>query len=322
MFNKKQQQNTTSEEEQIDLSDKVSIYVMPKSIGGKITKSAGESVGSDSFSGGERKNVGPGIIIFAVGAIILIVMSYFLYKYLLGSNANNEPTESTLPVVSKEVVKEEDKGDGDNSIKKEEAPQVVIKEKKEKVSKIASKPVVDTDKDGLSDLEEIVFKTSKDIKDTDGDGFNDLSEVLNKYNPSGNGKIIENVGLREYVNEKYKYAMYIPRDWKLENVDGEKSIIIKTPDNQMLQVGVSLNLNKQPIEDWYREQFDAKLIEQKNKFTISGVDAIKRDMGRHVYIAYAGNIYNIAYVVGEGVSANYQNLFNMMVSSFKFTNVE
>ncbi len=46
----------------------------------------------------------------------------------------------------------------------------------------------DTDKDGISDKDEIEkWHTDPTKKDTDDDGFADLIEIMNGYNPSGEG---------------------------------------------------------------------------------------------------------------------------------------
>lgn len=50
--------------------------------------------------------------------------------------------------------------------------------------------VADTDKDGLSDYDEVrVYHTDPLNADTDGDGFKDGDEVKNGYNPVGAGKL-------------------------------------------------------------------------------------------------------------------------------------
>lgn len=50
----------------------------------------------------------------------------------------------------------------------------------------------DTDSDGLSDGDEVmIWKTNPLKMDTDGDGYGDGAEIKNGYNPSGTGKLFE-----------------------------------------------------------------------------------------------------------------------------------
>ncbi len=52
----------------------------------------------------------------------------------------------------------------------------------------------DTDKDGLTDGDEIIFWKTDPLKpDTDGDGYTDGEEVKNGYNPLGPGKLVNPV---------------------------------------------------------------------------------------------------------------------------------
>jgi len=58
--------------------------------------------------------------------------------------------------------------------------------------KIKEEAIIDTDKDGLSDSDEIAtYKTYPNNPDTDGDGYSDGEEVKNGFNPLGQGKLIQ-----------------------------------------------------------------------------------------------------------------------------------
>lgn len=51
----------------------------------------------------------------------------------------------------------------------------------------------DSDGDGLTDKQEVFYKTDPLNKDSDGDGYSDGSEVANNYNPLGEGGLSFNV---------------------------------------------------------------------------------------------------------------------------------
>ena len=53
----------------------------------------------------------------------------------------------------------------------------------------ASSSDIDSDNDGLTDTQEVQYKTDQKNPDTDGDGFKDGDEVNNGYNPNGSGKL-------------------------------------------------------------------------------------------------------------------------------------
>lgn len=48
---------------------------------------------------------------------------------------------------------------------------------------------IDSDKDGLTNLQEVGYQTNISNSDSDGDGFNDGDEVKSGYNPAGPGKL-------------------------------------------------------------------------------------------------------------------------------------
>lgn len=56
------------------------------------------------------------------------------------------------------------------------------------VSNLATKKI-DTDGDGLLDINEKKYGTNSKKFDTDGDGFGDKEEIMNGFNPLGKGKL-------------------------------------------------------------------------------------------------------------------------------------
>ncbi len=72
-----------------------------------------------------------------------------------------------------------------------------------KVKKSPSVSSVDSDRDGLTDFQEVLYGTKTAAADTDGDGFNDLTEIQNFYNPLGPGPMkveLFQTYCRQYLN--------------------------------------------------------------------------------------------------------------------------
>ena len=49
---------------------------------------------------------------------------------------------------------------------------------------------LDSDGDGLTDIEEILFQTNSSLPDTDNDGYIDGLELAKGYNPTGEGTLV------------------------------------------------------------------------------------------------------------------------------------
>ena len=49
--------------------------------------------------------------------------------------------------------------------------------------------LLDSDRDGLPDVQETFYGTNLNVADTDGDGYTDSQEVQSGYNPLGPGKL-------------------------------------------------------------------------------------------------------------------------------------
>ncbi|OGF26202.1 hypothetical protein A2331_02010 [Candidatus Falkowbacteria bacterium RIFOXYB2_FULL_34_18] len=75
----------------------------------------------------------------------------------------------------------------DNNISTSTIEDMKIQE--EKISTTSAEKI-DSDQDGLLDIEELFYKTDPNNPDTDGDGYIDGDEVRGGYNPNGDGLLI------------------------------------------------------------------------------------------------------------------------------------
>lgn len=176
---------------------------------------------------------------------------------------------------------------------------------------------VDTDNDGLSDEEELIFLTSPINMDTDGDGYDDLIEILNLYNPAGPGDLLQNDSIENYKNLAFSYNVFYPKQFELKTLSDGTSAIFLINDQSFLQILVEKNENNKNIEDWYLSRFfesiDSSLVVNKSGW--SGV------YGTDFYSFYLTddkreNIYSIVYNFPENTAAVYYNIFRMMINSF------
>jgi len=182
------------------------------------------------------------------------------------------------------------------------------------------KEAVDTDADGLSDLEEILLGTDKTLMDTDNDGYSDFQEFNTLHNPVGKGEIASNTSIIKYQNKTYKYSLFYPLAWLVSNFDGDNSVIFRIDALQFVQITAQQNDNKQSLEDWYAGQFGVDLVNDSQKITTkTGWSVITSKDGLNWFLMKDGSnsIFVISYNMGITNVFNYKKIFEMMINSFE-----
>ncbi|MFC1678103.1 hypothetical protein ACFLZ9_00020 [Patescibacteria group bacterium] len=177
----------------------------------------------------------------------------------------------------------------------------------------------DSDKDGLTDQEEILLSISAVTDDTDKDGYKDLEELLKLYNPDGEGKLIGNLYINEYTNKQYNYALLYPREWKVKDIGGKDSVIFELGENQFIQIVVQPNPRKLSIEEWYQEQFSVSSIKSHQLVNKEGWTGVKNEDGLTYYLIHSGSdqILTLSYSLGVNNVIYYKSTFNMMINSLR-----
>lgn len=338
MFGKKQEKkNSEIEQEEIKIDDKVVIYTMPKHLGTfkKSTDPVSENPTTD-------KNKKMGFLILITGGVILLILFVFLYLFLVGKDEVKIESNNDLKLENnadgkqdgqESKIEADDKNNNSNTgdkintddtqVKADEnvaasSSAKVIESKIATSSDVFSKLAIDTDQDGLSDLEENLLASDVNSSDSDQDGYDDLSELLSMYNPSGKGTLLENLQIKQYKNDVYKYSFYYPSSWTVENIGGDESVLIRASNEQMFQIVVQNNSLNQSIDDWYLDQFNAKTVEPKQVVLIGDIKGIKSNDGLFVYFVYKSDIYSVSYNLGLDEAIYFKNLFSVLTNSFKF----
>lgn len=181
---------------------------------------------------------------------------------------------------------------------------------------------LDSDGDGLTDVEEEVFGTVVSNPDTDIDGFLDGHEVFHLYNPAGTSpeKLIDTGAVKNYKNETDKYQIYYPKNWTVGGLGsgGKDGVIINSGTGEFVSVIVEENPGNLPIISWYLEQAPGvKAGDIQTFVTKNGLDGIKSPDGFSAYFTRDGVVYVISYNIGTKIEINYKRTFEMMLNSFR-----
>jgi hypothetical protein len=181
------------------------------------------------------------------------------------------------------------------------------------------KAAVDADTDGLSDIEEVILDSNPQVADSDGDGFGDLAELLKLYNPAGGGKIIVNPNIEKYTNGEFAYSLYYPKSWLTSNALGNNSVVFQLGGDEFIQILIEPKFEQATLDDWYKNQFGVDYIDAGKKIFKPGWAGIKSQDNLVAYLYNPNHDYLVVASYSPGKDTlKYQNLFDMMVSSFEF----
>ncbi len=181
---------------------------------------------------------------------------------------------------------------------------------------------LDTDTDGLTDIEEGLYNTDYLKPDTDSDSYIDGLEILNLYNPAGVApqKIEETDLVKIYSNPTYNYTIFYPASW-LARALGEttsEEVMFTSATGEFIQVIVEDNLSNLPPLDWYLAEAPGTNPSAVGPATTkSGLSGVKSPDGLTAYFSAGGKIYVLSYNVGIKTELNYKSTFEMMIKSFK-----
>lgn len=173
---------------------------------------------------------------------------------------------------------------------------------------------LDSDSDGLTDLEEALFGTEKFVNDTDRDSFLDGNELFHLYNPSSgsNARIVDS-SLVKPVQSPVGWKIFVPTVWQVVvDSDGMKAVI-STGHGETFEASLLANPEKKPLMDWYLAEHPGVLSSQVKAFTtksgLSGIEGIDQLMS---YFQWGDVIFAFEYKLNGLPFVNFRMSYEMM----------
>lgn len=177
-------------------------------------------------------------------------------------------------------------------------------------------PSIDSDADGLTNQEEILYGTNAGSADTDLDGFKDGQEVLGRYNPNGTGKLIDSSLVKLYENTTFRYSLYYPPSWTVGTLNADKLVTFTSITGEFIQVSVQENSTKKSAREWYLSLNPSVKASELRDVAVGSITGILGPDGLNIFLADKTYIYQVTYNIGIKTEANYLTTFTMMYSSF------
>ncbi|MBI5654777.1 fibronectin type III domain-containing protein [Candidatus Uhrbacteria bacterium] len=177
---------------------------------------------------------------------------------------------------------------------------------------------LDSDSDGLTDLEEVLFGTDSHNPDTDGDGFLDGNEVYNLYNPFGKAPAkLEGSDLVKSISGSIGWNMLIPKSWNMTGASADGSqATVDTGHGETFKLVVEDNPNNQGVLAWYLSRHpdvnESLILKYRSKHGYDGIIGV--DM-LTTYIPWGNKIFTFTYDLDGQTFINFRTTYYMMLNS-------
>ncbi|PIR47607.1 hypothetical protein COV06_02905 [Candidatus Uhrbacteria bacterium CG10_big_fil_rev_8_21_14_0_10_50_16] len=178
-------------------------------------------------------------------------------------------------------------------------------------------PGQDTDSDGLTDIEEVVYGTEANRPDTDQDGFLDGNEVFNLYHPNGTApQTLLDTGAVKIVQPD-GYQLHALARWtqQLNTVSG--LVVITAPTGESFQVLPQTVAASETLNSWYTKTVAIADQQPLGAFrTKQGFVGVWTEDHLTAYVRFSDQqILVFTYNLGNAMRIQYRQTFEMMINS-------
>ncbi len=179
---------------------------------------------------------------------------------------------------------------------------------------------LDSDSDGLSDVEEGVLGTDIHNPDTDGDGFLDGNEVYHLYNPAAKAPTkLADSGLVTLFSAPVGWSLYAPKQWTtgLNSPDGAKATI-DTGHGETFVLTIQDNQDKLSLPDWYIGKHPGVSAAALRSFkTKGGLEGIMSEDRLEALFFWGDKVFSLRYDPDGQAFINFRTLFEVLLNSLK-----
>lgn len=176
---------------------------------------------------------------------------------------------------------------------------------------------LDSDSDGLSDIEEPLYGTDRQAPDADQDKFLDGNEVFHLYNPAAQAPVrLIDSGLVKPFRSDVGWSLYIPAAWEaVLDASGAKGTVA-TGRGEQFFIALDDNADALPLVDWYVAKYPGTTVSSLRPITTKGgLEGVFAPDRMTAYFAWDGKIFSLRYDIDGQTYVNYRTTYEMMLNS-------
>ncbi len=183
---------------------------------------------------------------------------------------------------------------------------------------------LDSDSDGLTDVEEPLYGTDVHNPDADSDGFLDGNEVFHLYNPAAKSPVrLLDSGLVKLFTGPAGWSLLVPAGWTtgLDVPDGSQATIA-TGRGETISLRIEDNATGASLTDWYLARIPGENASSVRPFlTKGGLQGIAVSDRLEALFAWGSKVFRVKYQIDGQPFINYRTTFEMMLNSLKLVGV-
>lgn len=248
--------------------------------------------------------------LFVVGGGALLLLTGFAVWALWLSPPAPTPTPKPVPKPPTPVVQ---------PVKPTPPPVPAPAPKPVEKPKEVGAPGRDTDSDGLTDVEEILYGTIPTRPDTDGDGFLDGNEVFHLYHPNGLAPqtLLDTGFVQVYTSPLFPYQFHVPKRWKIQEISPERKVSISSTTGETITVQLRIIDPGQSLAQWRTAVLTPSGAGEAFK-TKSGFDGMweMNHLTGSVRVG-SGEVLMFTYVLDTATAVEYRQTFEMLLNSLQ-----
>lgn len=186
---------------------------------------------------------------------------------------------------------------------------------------------LDSDQDGLTDVEEALYTTDPRRADMDADGYLDGQEIEHLYNPTGTApiRLADSLLVKQYTNTAFGYAILYPASWTVHALDSAnpREVLFTAATGEFIQVIVDENPQALTAPAWYEQQFPNVSLQSLERVFIENLEGVWTKERNTIYLTKTGAsvgkrlLFGVAYNYGERTEVNFKTTLKMMLASFR-----